>query len=437
MSRAYGAARWIAARLSRQLAALIACAFCLSGSLYFLLQPVIANRICDIYAANPEWTTSREAVMIDNLRAAAARDGLAATDSAALSAWVRGYPPMLLTIYRSRALLYDSAQYTSSVLHAHIAQPALAERGASYTVSFADGDAQVALSTFPEHTTSDLFSRALLVVCAALFLCVVLLGMRRKVRSLVRLELETLAIAGGETDRPITVSGDDELAELARSVDGMRASLLSSVKESDGERQERDAWAAALSHDLRTPLTALRGYLEVLLRLDPPGAARVFAQKSAAQADRIKGMSDMLFSCFTGAPIPAEELRGMSAEELRVNLDERAGLLREKGLSVSLEMDAREGVRLRVRREALERVLDNAFGNLASHANPLEPIAIKAEYVKGAILLSIENTRKDIDGSGQKLGLTICENLMRAMGGAFETVQHGDTFCVRVSIAYD
>jgi signal transduction histidine kinase len=424
----------VAARLSRQLAALIACAFFLSFTLYLLLQPAIANYICDVYAAHPEWTESREKALFADLRMFVSKDGVAATNSAALSAWVRRHPPMILAVYRSHALLYDSTRYTTAVLHAHITQPALSLREASRAVTFADGDALVALSTFPEHTTSDMFSRTLLVVCAGLFLSVVLLGMRRKARSLVLLELETLAIAGGETDRPITVSGIDELAALARGVDEMRSSLLSAARESDGERQERDAWAAALSHDLRTPLTALRGYLEVLLRLDPKGSARVFAEKSAAQADRIKEMSDMLFSCFTGAAIPEEQLGVMSALELRANLNDRVETFRSKGFNISLESGESVSLSARVRRDALERVLDNAFGNLLNHAKPDAPILARIAKEGAYLIISIENTPRGNDGSGQRLGLAICENLARAMGGAFEAVQSVGTFRVRLSL---
>lgn len=407
------------AKLSRQFVVIIAVAFTLSFTIYFITQPILSDRICDIYAAHPEWTQSQESVMISELRGFIVQEGVAATNASAISTWVRRYPPMILTIYRARSLLYDSTQYSSSALHAHFTQQPLAETDASHSIMFADGTALVALSTFPEHSTSELFSRILLILCAVMFIAIVLLGMRRKIRSLVLLERETLAIAGGETHREITVSGCDELAELAQSVDEMRSALLGAMMGNDGEQSERHTWVTALSHDLRTPMTSMRGYMEVLLKQELPASARLYAKRSLAQADRAKEISDMLFSCFTGAPVPVEEMSMLSVKELSDNLNGRADELRSSKFIVVLNLDAQDDVRLSVHPKALERVLDNIFGNISAHAEPGSEIHIIVSQEHNEVTLTIDNQRSEYDRAGQKFGVTICENLMHAMTGEF------------------
>jgi len=76
-------------------------------------------------------------------------------------------------------------------------------------------------------------------------------------RSVTRLQVATRRIAGGDLDFELTARGNSELASLARSFDAMRSSL----KE---ETERRSRLLAAVSHDVKTPLTAIKGYLEAI-----------------------------------------------------------------------------------------------------------------------------------------------------------------------------
>ena len=76
-------------------------------------------------------------------------------------------------------------------------------------------------------------------------------------RSVTRLQRATRRIAGGDLDFELTAHGNSELASLARSFDAMRSSL----KE---ETERRSRLLAAVTHDVKTPLTAIKGYLEAI-----------------------------------------------------------------------------------------------------------------------------------------------------------------------------
>jgi len=79
----------------------------------------------------------------------------------------------------------------------------------------------------------------------------------RITRSLDRLSSATAEIAANEFHEPVTIDGRDEIAALARAFN----SMASQLREVEEEKQE---FFAALSHELRSPLTSIRGAVDLL-----------------------------------------------------------------------------------------------------------------------------------------------------------------------------
>jgi signal transduction histidine kinase len=108
---------------------------------------------------------------------------------------------------------------------------------------------------------------------------------RRVARPIAQAAQVTTSIADGDLDarlEPPPAHHDDELATLARSVNSMAESLQRS-------RVLEQQFLMSVSHDLRTPLTSIRGYAEAIAdgaATDPAAAARVI-MTSAARLDRL------------------------------------------------------------------------------------------------------------------------------------------------------
>jgi signal transduction histidine kinase len=107
---------------------------------------------------------------------------------------------------------------------------------------------------------------------------------RRLTKPLREAEVATRRIAAGDlATRVPTSGGDDELAALSRSINEMAASL----ERSKGlERQ----FLLSVSHDLRTPLTSIRGYAEALAEHKAkPGQAAAVILSEARRLERLVG----------------------------------------------------------------------------------------------------------------------------------------------------
>jgi signal transduction histidine kinase len=133
-----------------------------------------------------------------------------------------------------------------------------------------------------------------------------------------RLEAAADRIAGGDFDAPVVDSGQDELAELARSFERMRVRL----SQLDGARRE---FIANASHELRTPLFALGGFLELLVDEELDEATRRdFLETARGQVDRLTRLATDLLDL---SRLDAEAL-GLASEP--VDLAEAAAALAEE-----------------------------------------------------------------------------------------------------------
>ena len=112
---------------------------------------------------------------------------------------------------------------------------------------------------------------------------------------------ETLAridgVARGDLETPLPVRSADELGELAQNVNRMVASLKSAREEEGRVEQSKRELLTSVSHDLRTPLTALIGYLALITqgRYRDDEELRRFAEIARRQALKLQELVERLF----------------------------------------------------------------------------------------------------------------------------------------------
>ncbi|MDR2656968.1 MAG: HAMP domain-containing histidine kinase [Oscillospiraceae bacterium] len=433
----------LAVSLSRQLAAVILLAFTVSCCLYFGLSLAANQCICAYYAWHPETVQRRADALLDKLQTDVGERGIGFSDSTALSAWVNvvsGRELMILQIYRNGVVTFDSTERTTARLHSHMMDPIPQAQQSVRTIQFADGSARAAIALFPENAQVERANILLMILCMSLFLGTVLLSMRGKIRRLSLLEKEVLAIAGGELDRPLTQRGIDELSNLAVCVDGMRGAFVERIHQEESRQMERDQWITMLSHDLRTPLTILTGYLEVSLRQPLPENTRFYLTRCMDQALRLKERSDLLFAGFADSAPLFDNVKQAEPEAFFTDyLRDQITYLKENGYSVELDYEA-PARSTTVQPAAFQRVLENVFVNITKYAAVDQPVAICArtdQQAEGSFMIAITSGGDKAAGFvGSGLGLTICANLMSHMGGAFGASASDGCFTYRITLPY-
>ena len=203
---------------------------------------------------------------------------------------------------------------------------------------------------------------------------------------------------------------------------------------------ERRAWEAnselitAISHDIRTPMTSLIGYLGLLNEngfQDPQRSAQ-FAASAYEKAMELKDLTDELFKYFlvfgrSELELNREELDGrLLLEQL---LGEAQFELTDLGFTVERE-DFEGDCLLSTDPLYLKRVLDNLVSNLKKYADRTSPVRMCSRLEGDKLSITVSNrVARSLDRvESTKIGLRTCEKILEAMGGRFEVQKDEEHF---------
>ena len=358
-----------------------------------------------------------------------------------LNAWQSSHDSIYLAIYIDDALIFESKN-AGSVFAPPEGEAGPPQDGVrDYTLVFGDG---TRARTLFYYLPSDAFFYWMTVISfvlaySVLSLCLVLL-IHTKLLYIKKLKKELDVMAGGDLSKPVTVRGEDELSELASGIDEMRRSILKHQTTEAEIRSANSELVAAMSHDLRTPLTSLKGFLELLDedKVTDEQMRRQLISRSLNQTGTIISMVNKLFEyslVYTSEWKPPR-MKTYDADELFSQFwRDYAFQLGSRGFTV--ETDFRElGGEVTANTEYMKRVFDNLYSNLIKYAEPAQPISInyRREGANAALtvinFISPQRDRKE----STNMGLNTGRRILKMHRGTFEASAKDGRFLVELKL---
>lgn len=361
------------------------------------------------------------------------RNHVAATNRGQISAWVEDQGFLLLEIYRDHRVLYSS--YAPEAMGTLRAPPEPEEQEFLYRIRFADGEAEVKIYYNQIFQYWFWLHRLLMVGCVGLFLLIFLLRCRAIVRYICLLSEEIQAMEGGDLEHPITVRGADELTTLASCLDSMRVTLRQQQQEEAEASAKVKNLITEMSHDLRTPLTTLLLYTEIVRCGKYQDGAQLhdYLGKIDAKARQLKQLSDNLFEYAlvtrdTVVELDPPECFSRIFEE---PLAEMVDTLQQRGFCCALELGS-EDLLLTVRGQYIRRILDNISSNIQKYADPAQPVAVAFVREEGWAGLAFANAvlpgpRPE---ESTRVGVSSMETMMKKMNARLLVQQTDQHFCI-------
>lgn len=262
-----------------------------------------------------------------------------------------------------------------------------------------------------------------------LAICLLFL-LNRIFRPLRQISAASTAIAAGNYENRLTVPGNDELGDMARSFNHMAEEVEKQMEALQDASRQKQCFIDNFAHELRTPLTAIYGYAEYLQK-----AAVTEADKLAATQyimSECKRMQNMAYQLLDLAMLRAEntawELIDVSALLLAVE-----NTLRGKAMEKQVDLRCEQSIdQLSGNRELLESLLMNLTDNAIKACGPHGAVVVRACELNGEKLLEVQDNGKGMTAEqlahakeafyradkarsrregGAGLGLSICEQI--------------------------
>lgn len=353
-----------------------------------------------------------------------------------LDIWCGRGDKVYLVLYREDGrLLYESFYTSQGQAPEEMYDPDLEDPDQEYMLELNDGTRTRAFLYYYVgdayyYWTAVLAGLGAFLVFSLCFISFV----HRKLRYVQQLKQELDILAGGDLSYQVTVRGNDELGVLAEGIDQMRRSIVAHRASEARMRLANSELVTAMSHDLRTPLTSLLAYLELMERgkYENQEQLAYFIRRSLEKTMQIKSMADKLFEYFFvySSEWAPPDLERRDADELFQHLlGEYAFSLESHGFSVKQEF-GQLGGQIEINLELLRRAFDNLYSNLLKYADASSPVEISYRREGEQIRLTLRNrispSRDKMESTN--IGLGTCAKILSCHGGSFSCGEEGDFF---------
>lgn len=259
-------------------------------------------------------------------------------------------------------------------------------------------------------------------------------------------------IRDGEVDYKLnTDSLHGANREMADAVNNIGEGIRKAVKTSMKDEQMKTDLITNVSHDLKTPLTSIISYVDLLKRLkieEEPAKSYINILESKSQ--RLKQLTDDLVeaSKISSGNIELQREKLNLAELLNQSLGEFSEKLENRQLQTVFEGSELSAFIFADSRR-MWRIVENLFNNICKYAMENTRVYIELSVAEGMVELSVKNiserqmnlrgedlTERFIRGDasrtteGTGLGLSIAKSLTEVQGGTFTIQLDGDLFKV-------
>jgi signal transduction histidine kinase len=213
---------------------------------------------------------------------------------------------------------------------------------------------------------------------------------RRALGDLERVRSALARVADGERDVRTGVAGRDELGTLAADVDAMVAKLAA-------EEGARRRLIAAVSHDLRTPITSLQLMAEAIDDDIVDQATR--RDYLGRMTTHVRQLSMLIEDLFELSRLEAGDVR-WSVELVRLHelLEETVDAMRPQAEAggVAVHAEVADGVAARANPEQLQRVLFNLIQNAIRHTPADGSVTVRAHPIGAGVHIEVADTGSGI-----------------------------------------
>ena len=276
----------------------------------------------------------------------------------------------------------------------------------------------------------------------------------RRVRYVEYLSREIQKIREEGFGRSMELQGDDEITQLCAVINEMSVQLREKEERERRQQQSKNELITNVSHDLRSPLTSIIGYVELLKDTGPEDRQR-FDEYIEVVERRLTGLNGLINELFEYTKLnSADRFFDMEKRDvlelLRHILYEYKVLMETEGLTLSWQLEVKSHA-ADINTQQMVRVFQNLLDNARRYADRSAPVTVTAQDT-GRLHICITNRltdAKDIEPDriferfycgdrarsapqSSGLGLAIVKRIVELHGGAVNASLQGQELSVHL-----
>ena len=403
------------------------CVSALLCGLFFLVLYNAADHYLTNYFEQSEFMESHIQKQGDDLQKYIRENGISSRDLRKLKKWEYKQPLILLELYSGRECIYSSFYEIPDQEIRYVENAGKEDH--TISVHLADTEAVAVLYSDFTYQYHVLGTAVSIILALVLFVLLFLHSSRKLIRYICRLNEEVQILEGGNLEYQVSVEGNDEITDLAKSMNRMKESFQQQIMTEQALYQANRKLVTEMSHDLRTPLTGMMLYLEILRshRYKTEQELQDYLEKIDAKAQHMKQLSDHLFEYSLSASRESEDvpqqMRAAFSNAIEYFKDE----LSVHGFLLIGEVEW-SSCYVNVKDEYVRRIFGNIASNILKYAEPETEIIINTisnERVCGFSVMNVCSA-SDRETESNGVGIESIYTMMRQMSGSC-TVERTET----------
>lgn len=325
-------------------------------------------------------------------------------------------------------------------------------------IKFQDGIVGNVILLAPIGENVDVFEILVLVILIVLIISFVIVNIvnsyslsKKIIKPVEILKNATTEISRGNLECEINEVGDEEIMELCRDFEVMRIQLKDSIRMRAKYDEDRKMLVSSISHDLKTPITSIKGYVEGILDnvANTEEKREFYLRTIYSKAENIDLMIDdlLLYSKLDLKQIPFNFEKTDIVEYFKYCIYEVKPELEKVNIEVNLENNITDSKYVKIDLERMKRVIMNIIDNSRKYMDKDQgKIDIMLRETNLSIIIEIRDNGIGIDKDkinnifdrfyradaarsqtkGSGLGLAIAKQIVEGHKGRIWGISHGN-----------
>ena len=367
-----------------------------------------------------------------------AEKNVKSSDSESISEWIDTMQDVAVKVFDGKTVIYENYYFDYSretyqmtgFLHS-----SRLDYLTIYPVKFADGTFDVYICGANEDSVCFLIPFIAIVAGLAVFFTIFLTGITRREKYITQLKNDIEILGSGDLYHAVTIKGNDDLTYIAANLEQMRIALLKHAEEENRLAQANKEIVSKLSHDIRTPVTSLLMFTDMLRdrQYRDINQHDHYIERIQISAEHLTELTDQLLK-YTKNERPVGSDGEPGQTDFKPLIEQAMEELILRGFKVETDLGANE-VNAKIEIRAAKRVMDNIISNIMMHGNDKEPVRITCRHDENKkLILEVSNADapEENASTGNGVGLKSIETIMQQVDGKVNIITSDSLFRIRL-----